>query len=113
MTMKLSMLLIPVLFFLFYQNSVKSNKDEHKRISVTGLAVNSKDAALVLVKDDGYYILNGISEWDSAFENRKVKVTGVLKQEYHNKKSTDSLIVQERVGLWKIIMRPQWKLVTE
>jgi hypothetical protein len=45
------------------------------------------------------------------YYHKKVKVTGRLKIEVHEKQSTDSLQVQERVGTWRIIKNPKWSLV--
>jgi hypothetical protein len=102
-------------FFLSLFLGNDNIKNQHiemcKRITVIGIALNDKDAAIVRTVDNKYYILDGVDEWDEKYYHKKVKVTGKLKIEVHDKKSTDSIQVQERVGKWLIIKKPRWALV--
>jgi len=84
---------------------------DNKRIVVIGIAENDKDAAVVLVENGPYYIIDGLDEWGDKYYKKKVRVSGKLVVEEHTKMSTDSVHVQERVGTWRILKRPKWELV--
>lgn len=86
------------------------NKSINNKITMSGIALNDKDGA-ILKTDSSYYLIGGLEEWDEKYYMKKVKVTGVLKREIHNRVSTDSIWVQERVGTWLIIKKAKWSLV--
>lgn len=87
-----------------------SSEPDTKRITVVGIAENSK-AAAVVVTDKGNYFVDGLDAWDKKFYQKKVKVTGRLVIREHAPQSTPTRQVQERVGKWQVLKRPKWELV--
>ncbi len=81
-----------------------------KRITVVGVAEDDKHEAVVVSETGRYYILEGLEEWEERYHGKRVRVTGKLKVEVHERQSTDSVQVQERVGTWYIIKNPRWVL---
>jgi len=91
-------------------NLKNCNNTMNKNITVFGTALEDKDGAIVKT-DKGNYLVEGLDEWGEKYYGKRVKVTGRLKIEKHEKQSTDSVWVQERVGTWLIIKKPKWSLV--
>jgi len=83
----------------------------NKKITVVGIAVDDKDAAIVETDKDGVYIIDGLDEWGKEFWRKKVQVTGRLIIEIHKQQSTPGHAVQERVGKWQIIKNAKWKII--
>ena len=81
-----------------------------KKITVVGIAKDSKGAAIV-VTDTYHYIIDRLDAWSNKYLGKKVKVTGTLVTEEHKKQSTDSILVQERIGTWHILKKAKWSLV--
>jgi hypothetical protein len=98
-------------FFLSI-NSGNYNCIMNKRVTVVGKAVNDKGIAVVFT-DKGPYFLNKIYRWDEIYLGKIVEVTGILRTKTHEKKSTDTMWVQERVGTIRILKRSKWKLVEQ
>jgi hypothetical protein len=82
----------------------------NKRITVTGIARESMAGAIVDT-DNVHYFVDRLDDWDKKYYGKKVKVTGRLVIEKHEKRSTDSIQVQEIVGTVAILKRPKWSLV--
>jgi hypothetical protein len=79
------------------------------KITVAGTAINEKECAVVQT-DQGFYFLYSVNWWSERYLGKKVRVTGKLKIVNHERQSTDSMAVQERVGVIKIIRKPKWRL---
>lgn len=86
-----------------------SNTGNDKKFTVIGVALNSKGGAIVKTKA-GIYFVDGLYRWDEKYYGKRVKVTGILIIEHHEKTSTDSLEVQELVGKQAILKKPKWSL---
>ena len=108
--MPVNFYLCAVLLVFLGDNSRSCNQGEYKKVIVIGTALDEKDGAVVET-DKFVYLLDGLDAWDEKYYGKKVKVTGRSKIEYHEKQSTDSVLVQERVGVWRIIKHPKWSLV--
>lgn len=67
----------------------------------------------IVETDQGYYWLEGLDQWDEKYYGKKIKVTGKLVIKTHEKQSTDSIHVQERVGTVRILKRSKWRLLEE
>ena len=93
--------------------SKHSNNTMNKRITVIGTALDDKGYAIVIIDTPHRrkYFLDGLEEWDKKYYGKKVKVTGILVIEKHERQSTDSVWVQEYVGTMKIIKKPKLSLV--
>ena len=89
-------------------SAASGNCAPHK-ITIIGKALNSKGSAIVQTEKD-FYLIDGLDNWDSKFYGKTVKVSGRLKVVVHKKQSTDSIVVQERMGKIKIIKKPVWEL---
>ena len=83
----------------------------NKRIVVTGIAENSKGAAIVVPDSGPFYLIDGLDAWDEKYYNKRIKVSGKLVVKEHKQQSNDSIQVQERVGILRILKRPKWELV--
>ena len=108
--MLLKIILSASILFFFSGKIEDCSNRTIKKITVVGIAEDSKDAAIV-VTDTYYYIVDGLNAWSNKYHGKKVKVTGTPVIEEHKKQSTDSIQVQERVGTWRIIKKAKWSLV--
>lgn len=91
------------------------NYQLNHKITVIGTAVVMKHDAAVRTDDNLLYYLNGLNEWDDKIRGKRIKVTGRLViKKYESKKSANpniTAIPQQRLDVWKIIMKPEWSLV--
>ena len=84
---------------------------ENESITVTGIAKNGKEGALVLT-DNGPYYIQGLETWEESILNKEVEVTGVLRIENADKED-----LRTETGEWKsgtegdrmIIEEAMWK----
>jgi len=96
-------------------NKCKNNPGENE-ITVVGMALVLKHTAAVRTNDSILYILDGIDDWKEKYLGKRVKVTGKLViKKYENTERNDSIkiLTQERRGIWRIIVKPKWRLVEE
>ena len=91
----------------------QSSNNMSKMITVVGTALDDKGYAILIVDTPNRkkYFLDGLEEWDKKYYGKKVKVTGRLVVEKHEKQSTDSVWIQEYVGTMQLIKKPKWSLV--
>jgi hypothetical protein len=108
--MLLKMLLSFIVLNLFFGN-IENSIHNNRKITVVGIAEDDKDAAIVKADNGYHYIVDGLDEWDEKYYHKRVKISGKLVLENHKKQSTDSIQVQERVGIWRIIKKAKWNLV--
>jgi hypothetical protein len=86
------------------------NNCNNKRVTVIGIALDDKEGAFVLVDKKGMYFVDGLYEWDEKHAGKKVKVSGELILKYNESHSTDSMLVQESVGIDARLKKPKWSL---
>ncbi len=102
------------LFILLLSTSLFAQK--MGKITITGIAENSKAGAIIITNDNKVFFLEGISSWNDKILKKYVEADGVLIIEYHDK----NLLVNEKgeysqglSGEVKKISKPVWKLVNQ
>lgn len=80
------------------------------KVTIFGIAKDDKEGAIVITEKGKKYNIDRLDAWDEEFYDKKVKVTGKLVTRKYEKQSTDSVWIQERVGIWYIIKNPKWSL---
>lgn len=114
MLTKIYLLSILVSFFSFEKNK-SSNDSNEETIKVIGRAIVLKHDAAIMTDDSVRYYLNGIDHWSKKYLGKRVEVTGKLViKKYEVEKSTNPAITvtpQQRLGTWRIIESPKWRLV--
>ena len=81
-----------------------------KKITVSGKAQNAKDGAIVVMKDETYF-LDGVPRWPDQYYDKQVKVSGKLKIVTSEKPGADSITHAVWFGTRKYIKNPKWNLI--
>ena len=105
------MIFLGVTAFVLLSFSLNDKTNATKKVTVTGIAKNDKDAAIVVTDDGQVYYLFGVEEWEEDLYDKKVKVWGKLKLITREKTSTPTRIVAEWYGTRKCIKNPRWSLI--
>lgn len=112
------MRILSVIFILFFISACKQQADlktpaaHYERITITGVAENSKACAIV-VTDNGVYYLDEKSHWEDSMHKKKVTVSGIVyttKTEVSDLKDENGNYSQGSVGEIKHIRNPKISL---
>lgn len=87
---------------------------EDQNMTVTGIARNGKDGALILTKEDSVYYIDGLELWEASVNGKEISITGVL----HIESAAVDEMKNERdewkagvVGDKKTIRNAKWRVV--
>jgi len=87
---------------------------EKTKVTVIGVAHNSKAGAMILTDNSEVYYIVGLNEWNNKFYEKKVKVSGYLNTENFKEedlKNEKGEWVQGMVGDKRSILKAEWELV--
>jgi len=85
-----------------------------EKITITGIAENSKAGAIVITKENVVYYLEGINSWNNDVLRKEVEVKGDLVKEFHQEEDLMNEKGEYKQGLSgeiNKIVKPSWKLV--
>lgn len=75
-------IMIFILGFSCHHNSKDTKySDMENKLTVTGTAQDGKWGALLVSKTGDVYYIDELESWDSAYLEKEVEVTGILKEE--------------------------------
>ena len=98
-----------------YKHITKAlNPMEKSKITVVGIAHNSKAGAMILTDSNEVYYVAGLDEWNDKFYKNKVKVSGFLNTENfkeENLKNEKGEWIQGMVGNKRSLQEAEWELV--
>jgi hypothetical protein len=107
MSIKATWLTVIFLSYVLINISCTSQKEKSMdKLTVTGLAKNSKAGAIVLTADSNIYYVEGMDSWSDDVENTLVKVTGEMyttETKAEDLKNEKGEYTQGTVGVKKII----------
>ncbi len=97
-------------------NRDKSNPEtmEGKTITITGVAQNGKDGALIKTDDQKVFYVEGLASWDDAVHGKRVEVTGLLKTESFKEENLKNEKGEWAAGIErekKILRKANWKIL--
>jgi len=87
---------------------------EKTKITVVGIAHNSKAGAMILTDNNEVYYIAGLDDWKNKFYEKRVKVSGFIKTENFKEedlKNEKGEWVQGMVGDKLTILEAEWELV--
>ncbi len=83
-------------------------------ITVTGIARNGKDGALISTKEDSVYYIDGLDFWEASVNGKEISITGVLHIESFGVDEMKSERGEWKAGIvsdQKTIRNATWKVV--
>ncbi len=90
------------------------NPMEKTKITIEGIAHNSKAGAMILTDSNEVFYIAGLDDWNDNFYEKRVKVTGFIKTENFKEedlKNEKGEYIQGMVGEKHSIFKAEWELV--
>ena len=92
------------IFFLALVAIVSCKTANLPQITVYGVAKDAKAGAIIITDDNEVYYIDGQDSWPEKYLNKKLKVSGWLKEKVFDKSQAE-IKVQTLTGVQKIIVK--------
>jgi hypothetical protein len=106
--------ILTILMLACYINKNHSgNKKYMQKITISGIAHNSKSGAIVVTKENMYY-LEGLDNWHDSILNKTIEVKGFCRSDTlstDNLKDKNNAYYQGNSGIKNTILKPVWKII--